>query len=776
MPKRLDFSLLTTAGFWISLGLSLIVLSGYVLSRPEIQWFSAPAILEIIEAKLLDARFRLRGPIEPGDDIIIIAVDEKTEDELGRWQSSGRRWTADLLDILKQGGAQVIGFDIVFAEPDAGIGPAVIESVTRDYRRNFPDAIAAYPGLLATLDDTRKAHDYDRQLAEAIQGAGNVVLGMYHFTDPARITHLSEEQLSAFRDIINPTAYTSIRFSSATEPPLRLRRSFGVEPNLAAFSTAALSFGHFNQIPDRDGFIRFTPLLLDYEGGYYPSLNLEVARAALNPPLPIVHALAEDSGLGSVGSIQLGDTFIPCDEEGKLFINYYGPALTFRHVSLADVLSGEIAPHKFDEKIVLFGFTSLSYQDIHLTPFQPDGTFPGVEIHASIVANILQQNFLTRPQGTVVIEAGIILALGLIMGIVRHRRRPVASIVTASICLLGVAVAAHLAFVFGKIWLNITFPGLYIVLDYVAITSYKYFTEERQKRDLRKAFQHYVSPDVVAHMLKDAGTLQLGGERRIMTAFFSDIRGFTNISEEMSPAALVEFLNEYLSEMTDIVLMYEGTVDKYMGDAIMAFYGAPLPQADHAVRACKTAVDMLLRLKQLHVDWEAHSLPSMDIGIGINSGEMSVGNMGSRERFDYTIMGDNVNLASRLESLNKYYGTNIIISEFTYTVCAECSGDAWTVRELDTVRVKGKNAPVTIYELIGYGTLYEQKRPLVQKFSEGLQAYKARQWQQAAELFRETLRLDPRDNPSTLYIARCTDYIEHPPPEEWDGVFEMQTK
>jgi adenylate cyclase len=310
----------------------------------------------------------------------------------------------------------------------------------------------------------------------------------------------------------------------------------------------------------------------------------------------------------------------------------------------------------------------------------------------------------------------------------------------------------------------------------LTITSYKYFTEEKQKRGLKQAFQHYVSPEVVDQMLKTVDNVKLGGERKHLTALFADIRGFTKFSEQMPPEDLVAFLNEYFSEMTKIVLDYGGTVDKYIGDAIMAFYGAPVAQADHAVRACKTAVEMNLHLKELHVRWEARGVPPIQIGIGIHSGDMIVGNMGSKERFDYTIMGDNVNLASRLEGVNKEYGTYIMISQATYNFCKECQQDSWTVRELDTVRVKGKKESVTIYELCGYGDFYAQKRDLVQKFNACLQAYKDRQWMQAIALFQEVLASYPDDQPSRMYIERCTRYFHNPPPDDWDGVFEMHTK
>jgi adenylate cyclase len=774
--KRLDLSLFTTISFWMSLGISLVVLIIYLLSRPEIHWFPAISILETIEAKTLDLRFHLRGEREPRGDIVIIAVDETTEDALGRWQSSGRQWLARLLAILHEGNAKVIGFDLVLAEPDEGREVKILDELSLYYQENTPEKRSNCPDLLSYIEHAKVTHDYDRQLAKAIQQAGDMVLGHYYFLKPANAAHLTPEKHDAYQQLLARTAYTTIQFPpDTTEQPLRMTPSFGVEPNLPAFSEVAWSFGHFNVVPDRDSTIRFTYLLIEYGDAYYPSLDLEVARAYLHPPLPpIIHALGKE-GAGSVEAIEMGATLIPSDEKGTLFINYYGPRGMFPYYSLSEVVLGDIPPYKFADKIVLLGFTSKIYQDLYSVPFQKYD-YPGVEIHATIIENIIRGDFLIKPEWATLIETALILVLGIVLGVARHRKRPLFGVWAALIGVLIVASFAHAAFVFGSIWLNVTFPLLFIVVDYLAITSYKYFTEEKQKRGIKNAFQHYVSPTVVTHMLKTAEKLKLGGERKQLTALFSDIRGFTSISEQMSPEALVTFLNEYLSEMTQIVLDHGGTVDKYMGDAIMAFYGAPIEQADHAVRACKTAVDMILRLKQLHVEWEARGLPPMNIGVGINSGEMSVGNMGSWDRFDYTIMGDHVNLASRLEGINKQYGTNIVISHWTYELCRAGSQDSWTVRELDTVRVKGKDEPVTIYELIGYGTLYEQKTPLVARFCEGLERYKNRQWEQAIAVFQEALQIYPDDRPSQIYIERCQEYLQNPPPENWDRVFVMKTK
>lgn len=835
----------SAVGFWISIILSFVVLGIYIISRPEVdrtgklQLFGLKAILEEIEAKYLDVRFFLRGEKQLGDDVVIIAVDEKTEDDLGRWQTSGRRWIAKMLDVLHEGGAKVIGFDVTFAEPDEGAALIAVDEIKTHLSENTPEKGAEDARILSYLDEIKANHDYDRHLADAIQRNGNVILGIYHFLDPKSAAHLTPEKYDAYRQLIRQAKYGNIMTPPGqTRGPLNIQRSYGFEANLPILSEGAKSYGHFNAVPYRDGFVRMSPLLFAYPASfslteqslldlrqkelpadlltkleelkdredtgkaeflsalentigkaqtdryknvlleyslakieYYPSLDLEIVRAYLGSPTPLIYAGGKESR-GVVDFIKIGDLQIPTDEQGRLLINYYGPGYTFPHYPLSDVVLGRVLPETFQNKIVLFGFTGITYHDLHSTSFERD-SYPGVEVHATIIENILRQDYILRPEATILADALILLLLGIVLGLILHRTRPISGALAAIICLIGVIGITCSAFLFGKIWLNMAFPLVFIVLDYLAITSYKYFTEEKKKKEVKNAFQHYVAPAVVEQMLDKVDQLHLGGERKQLTALFSDIRGFTSISEKMTPEDLVHFLNEYLTAMAKIVLHYEGTVDKYMGDAIMAFYGAPLEQPDHALRACRTAVDMITRLKELQTGWKARNLPPMNIGIGINSGEMSVGNMGSEERFDYTIMGDNVNLASRLEGINKQYGTNIVISQFTYALIRD---NPFIVRELDSVRVKGKQEPVTIYELMRYGEIDQQTQALLEIFNNGLEAYKHRQWDQAIASFQEVFGIEPNDEPSKIYIERCEAYKQTPPPENWDGVFVMQTK
>jgi adenylate cyclase len=311
-----------------------------------------------------------------------------------------------------------------------------------------------------------------------------------------------------------------------------------------------------------------------------------------------------------------------------------------------------------------------------------------------------------------------------------------------------------------------------MVLVFGGVTTYRILTEEKKKKEIRDAFSRYVAPSLVTDILKDPSRLVLGGEERRLTVFFSDIRGFTTISEGLTPPALVKLINDYLTPMTDIILKSGGTVDKYMGDAIMAFWGAPVWQEDHAVRAAKTALEMMEKLRLMQAEWEKQGIPRLDIGIGLSTGRLTVGNMGSHTRFDYTVMGDSVNLGSRLEGLNKEYGTHIIVPKFTY----EDIKQEFILRQLDLIRVKGKKVPIKIYELMGRKDAGEKMREVAGLFEAGLQAYMRRDWDAAEANFRKTLAIAPGDGPSTVFLNRVKNMRETELPEDWDGVCVMKTK
>ena len=408
--------------------------------------------------------------------------------------------------------------------------------------------------------------------------------------------------------------------------------------------------------------------------------------------------------------------------------------------------------------------------DLRVTPFTEN--YPGVETHANVLSNLIDGSFLkTHPEEKLYMILFLVGA-GLLLGLLISYASAVYGLLFTVLTLAGIVLADYFL-IFQKGYVISSFlPLLSFSALYVAMTSHKYFTEERQKKELKGTFQKYVSPAIVNEVLKDPSNLSLGGRKQMMSVFFSDVRGFTTISEKLDPQELSALLNSYLTPMTEIVFKNRGTLDKYMGDAIMAFFGAPIPYPDHAAYACRCALEQMAQLKVLQREFKEKDLPQIDIGIGINTGEMSVGNMGSKTVRSYTVMGDAVNLGSRLEGINKEYGTHIIISEFTHKAL---EGKFWT-REIDRVRVKGKVKPVRIFELISEEAPGESVQEMLRVFETGYALYMKKRFAEARQSFLKALELVTGDPLSQLYVGRCDDFLAQPPPEDWDGVYVMTSK
>ncbi|NTW07395.1 MAG: CHASE2 domain-containing protein, partial [Syntrophaceae bacterium] len=700
----------------------LIILPALVL------FFCDFSFLLFMELKALDLRMASRGALPAGPETVIAAIDEKSLTELGRWPWP-RATMAALVDRLKASGVKATGFDIVFSESD------------------------------------KADSDTDAILAKSITRAKNITLGYFFHLSDKDVAHLSEKEISEHEDNIKNSRYQLVNCNEKNADDSPLPKAYAPQTNLKLFSAAAVNSGFFNIMPDSDGSLRWAPLVIKFGSNYYSSLPLSVLQQYLDWPQLSLNL----AGYGTE-SISIGNTVIPTDESGRLLINYLGPVKTFPHFSVSDILKGRIPAEKLRNKIVLVGATAIGIYDVRVTPF--GAAYPGVEIHATVIDNILHRNFLIHSGFTRFIDLCTIILLGLLMGLIIPRLKAVKGVFVALI-LIGIFVAANM-FLFARfnIWLNLIYPVLTMITIYLGITVYRYITEEREKKKIRGAFQYYLTASVINEMLKDPSKLKLGGDKKDLSVLFSDIRGFTTISEKLSPEELVHLLNEYLTAMTDIVFKYDGTLDKYMGDAIMAIFGAPLDQPDHARRACRTALDMMSELHRLQKKWREEGKPPLNIGIGINSGDMVVGNMGSQMRFDYTVMGDMVNLGSRLEGTNKEYGTNIIISEFTYNAVR----DVMCCRELDRVRVKGKKLPVKIYELLGEKKDEDKFSEFISSFEEGLALYRASKWDEAIAAFQKTLSIKPEDAACILYIERCKNLKENPPPSPWDGVFTMTKK
>jgi adenylate cyclase len=554
------------------------------------------------------------------------------------------------------------------------------------------------------------------------------------------------------------------------------------------FLDVASNLGFFSAYTDPDGVLRRLPLVYRVGDVFYPSLSLSTAASFFGATPGIIGDPVMTGGMRAIGFPKDDGTVVEVDTDlnGRLLVNYYGPsgpadpALpdekrgVFPRVSLADVYENSFDQSVVKGRAVIIAVTAIGTFDQRVTPFSPN--VPGAEVHAAALQNMIDGRELRRPTLYVQIEMMMAVLLALLLGLLLPRLTATAGLVLfASVALLAALLNFFVLFP-RDMWFHDVPLALQLAFSWAGITVWGYLTTGRDKARLKKEFSTVLAPTVVEQLLDNPQMAGLGGAEREMTVMFSDIRGFTSMSEKLTPEGLTAFLNEYLTPMTDILIQREGTLDKYMGDAIMAFWGAPIEQKDHAARAALAAIDMLEKLDEMKLKWRAEGKPELDIGIGLNSGLMRVGFMGSERMRNYTVLGDNVNLGSRLEGTNKNYGTHIIVSETTYQQAKGVAYGRW----LDAVRVKGKREPVNIYELMGRlgpgGTPPAHAKKLIDVFEAALRHYRAKQWSEAEFAFKEALKLRPDDGPSKVYLERIAHFREEPPPEKWDGVYEFKTK
>ncbi len=734
----------------------LLILALFILGVP---------ILDIVELKTYDLRFRSRGLIQPAHQVVAAVIDEKSLDREGRWPWP-RAKIGRIMDILDQDGAKVIAFDIGFLEPDENNNLHLIRNIDRELQALGIEN----PELKQFMEEQRRLADNDLILARSIDRAqAKTILGYFFYMRKAFIQYgLDEKDIEDRLQTIAGSKYPVIIYTQNHMPFEPFRTAYAPVPNLPLLHQAADSSGYFNVEPDpEDGIVRTIPLMYKCGQEVYAPLSVQAVWHYLDRPQMMIRVA--DYG---IQGLQFGDRKVPTDEMGYMRINFLGPEKTFPHYPLSDILKEDFPMGTFKDKIVIVGATAIGLGDIRNTPFSSTGEYPGLEIHATVMENILQGNHVSKPRWSTVFDVMAILLLGLMTGFAIPRLNAVKAVMAAVALLILYFLVNRWLFVQNGLWLNLVYPLIAVVLIYTSLTVYHYLTEERERKKIRGAFSYYVSRSVVNEMLKDPDKLRLGGEKKELSVLFSDIRSFTSISEGMSPEDLVHLLNEYLTVMTDIVFRYEGTLDKYIGDALMAIYGAPLDQSDHPRRACASALDMMEGLKALNDKWIREGRMPLDIGIGINTGFMMVGNMGSDQRFDYTVMGDAVNLGSRLEGANKSYRTHILISGSTY----ERVKDDFVCMELDRVRVKGKKEPVGIFELISRKELPCRDMDAIARFHQGLRLYKNQDWEGAIEVFESVNAMDQTLYAARLYIERCEELKKAPPGPGWDGVFTMTTK
>ena len=747
--------------------------------------------LQRLEYDSLDTRFRYRPakatPVVPG--IVIVDIDQHSQEVLGKWPFS-RTHFAKMLDILREDGAKVAAFDITFDKPDQTV--ELMRKIWKDLETRKKNGEPIDPKYETWLQQLVAENNADAQFAKAIDRFGPVVLGSF-FLKKEELTGIDDATLDQYANLIDWYSITRTALNPATgkQDFLELVRKYDQEGNLFAATVANIpslanpdspektSIGFFNISADQDGVLRRTMLVLPF--GRSKDMNdwqmfgsLEVQAVRLYLGLPTTQLSVNFNQIGVV-SINFGDKLkIEPDYTGHMHINYRGPRGSYQYVSIADVLTRNFLPGTFNGNIVLIGASATGIGDLRTTPYGGID-YPGVEVHANVIDNMLNHGFLVRGAKQALWDFLAILFLGIPLGIWMALVQPRWMWFGAALLIPLVAVD-YGAFRQGW-WLNFTIPAMTLTANVLLVSLYRALVEEKEKRKVRTAFGQYLSPEVIRRLLVNPRLVE--PKKTDITVMFSDIRGFTSISEKLDAQELALFLNQYLSDMTRIVFSYHGTLDKYIGDAVMAFWGAPFEEEGHAARGCNAALEMMKRVRELQKEWEAQGKPSLEIGIGLNTGVASVGNMGSALRYGYTALGDAVNLSSRLEGLNKDYGTHIIVNETTYQ---GAKGDGFVFRELDLMRVKGKLQPVTIYQLMGRKEDFdadgstETVRLQVEMFTRARELYRGRQWKAAQGAFQEFLDKWPKDGPSRVYVERCQEYIAAGPPANWDGVFVMTHK
>jgi adenylate cyclase len=701
------------------------------------------------EAWLYDAWLKHTAAAGVDDRVAILDIDEASLRSVGRWPWSRDTMTALVDKLFDHYHVGAVGFDVVFAEPDRSSGLDTLKQLAQHDLAGSRDFQAALKQLAPRLD-------YDARFAQALADRP-VSLGYYFI--PAGYGDAKSGSLP-------PPSLPADAFS-----PLRpgLPPPTGYGANLAGFQKAAQGAGFFNMNADADGTARQMSMLTPFGAGYHPALSASTLRVAFGGE-DLVAGVEQSVLLGRhylAPWVEVGGFRVPLSADGTVYVPYRAGS-PFPYISAAQVLPGKAPVAQLENRIVLLGSTAPGLSDLRVTPFS--NVFPGVEIHANLIAGMLDGITRSVPPWAADARLIAVLLLGVLLTAVLLRFGPVIGLV-ASVLMLGLLLGAY-ATAWSRFWVvPMAAPMITVLGLYALNTAYGFFAETRNKRQITKLFGQYVPPELAAEMSQDPAHYTMEGQSRDMTVLFSDIRGFTNFSEKLPPAELAEVLNAYLSTMTRIVQQHRGTIDKYIGDAIMAFWNAPVDLADHATRAVQTALDMQAALAQLNREFAARGWPDVKIGVGVNTGRMSVGNMGSEFRMSYTVMGDAVNLGSRLEGITKHYGIGILVTQPTVE-----ADPAHAFMKVDEVRVKGKETPVAIYAPLGsLSDLDDAVRKDAADFETAFARYQAQEWDAAEAVLRALNAREPRPL-YDIYLERIAHFREAPPPHDWDGVYVYTTK
>jgi len=717
-------------------------------------------VLERLDNIIYDTRLRATMPGTFDERVVIVDIDEKSLAEVGRWPWSRNRLAELTNELFDRQKIALLGFDVVFAEPDDSSGLKRLREMAQNELRD-------QPGFIDKLRQMQGALDYDAMFAKSLEGRA-VVLGYYLTGDRDGFTSgvLPEPVMDK---------------SALQGRPIKFTTWNGYGSNIASIAKAAPIAGHFNPIPERDGVVRSLPLIADYQGKYYESLALAMFRLlaglpSVAPGFPKERMLARTyQGLESIQLKLGGKTLaIPVDEQVSALIPFRGfggpKGGSFRYVSAADLLNRTMAPETLKDKIVLVGTTAPGLQDLRVTPVGE--VYPGVEAHANVISGLLDGKTLVKPDYAVGYEVLVLLLSGLILAFALPLVSATRAVILSVLVLAAVAALNLWLYLGAGLVLPLASAMVMGVTAFALNMSYGYFVESRSKRELALLFGTYVPPELVDEMVKDPDSYSMEATNREMTVMFCDMRGFTKMSEQMEPIQLQALLNGVFTRLTGIIRTNRGTIDKYMGDCVMAFWGAPVETPEHAHLAVKSAMEMAHAVRGINEEHRAKGIPEIGIGIGVNTGNMCVGDMGSNIRKSYTVIGDAVNLGSRLEGLSKVYGVDTVVSE-----SARKLAPAFGWQELDLVRVKGKDQAVSIFwpvapnNRIGAETEAELKT-----WAAFLKAYRAQDWDQCDLLMMNLLRMNAKKYLYHLYSDRVASMRLLPFDLEWDGATNFETK
>ncbi len=734
--------------------------AGVVLFLFACNGFNVP-LFQALENKAIDFRFNIRGTRAPQAPVKLIVVDDKSLKEVGQWPWP-RSLHAQIIRQLKADGVKDVFYDVFFPEPERTQEKMLAqldEVLNSTIKGSSKTANSIREKVKADVEKFKETQNGDAQLAQAMKDAHNVFLLIEPFFG------VDAEKGSAPEvDSLHMTPAVLFKGFSDDFPS-----ADSLLISIQALQQNVLDSGHTRLFPYADGIYRYYPTVINYKGKLIPHESLQVARYFLGDKNPVKVIEGE--------RIEIAGRKIPITDNGFTQINFCGPYVdlktgktTFPAYSACDFLDGKVPAAELKDSVVVFGVTAAGLFDLRPTPFSHNA--PGMDINANILENVLSGNFITLAPDY--LKFILIIIAAMLMWFLIPRLTPIQGTIWF---LLSFAIFTVLACVlFGEfnLVINMTYPCSALILTFLLLTTYKFRTEVRHSRYIKQMFQSMVTASVVEEILKLPAGIELGGEEKELTVMFSDVRSFTTFSEKHTPHEVVEILNEYLTQMTHLVFQTEGTLDKYIGDAIMAFWGAPTAQQDHAYRACSTALGMVDLLHTvLHPKWELEGKEKLQIGVGLNTGPMVVGFVGSESIKNYTLIGDAVNLGSRLEGTTKEYHVEIIIAESTY----EHVKNDMLCRELDLIKVKGKNEPIRIYELVDHRLRGAGAKEMkVKVFEEGLGLYRNQKWDEAVHCFKNCLELDPKDGPAQIFIERCDLLKKQNLPADWDGVFVMKTK